>query len=97
MDIPEENLPVNDGGGLYDNIGLIDSLIIDCNAVTNALMTGRCVQFCALIVGMVQKLSRLQEGVKNDMESRDNIIKDQRVMIKNLLSEINQRTEEDAS
>ena len=64
-----DEINVNDGGGLLDNIGLIDSLIVSCNELPNAIFNGQNVRFCALIVEMVQKLSLLKQGVKNDLES----------------------------
>ena len=63
------DLKVNDGKGLYDNIGLIETLIVDCEKVVKALVSGEYVRFSALIVGMVQKLNNLRDGVKNDTES----------------------------
>lgn len=64
-----DEIKVNDGGGLFDSIGLIESLIVDCNDLPKALFSGQNVLFCRLIVGMVQKLANLKQGVKNDTES----------------------------
>lgn len=64
-----EELKVNDGKGLFDSDGIIDSLIVSCNDLPNAIFNGQNVRFCALIVEMVQKLSLLKQGVKNDLES----------------------------
>ena len=72
----DEKIPVNDGCGLYDNLGLIDTLTVDCNDLPRLLMTGHCVAFCAKIVEMVQKLSNLREGVKHDIKDRDEQIKE---------------------
>ena len=70
-----EGIPLNDGGGLMDNLGLIDSLIVDCNDIPRALFEGQNVRFCALIVGMAQKLSNLKEGIKNDTDAmRERIV-----------------------
>lgn len=71
-----EELSVNDGNGLFDSVGLIDSLIVNCNELVQTLTAGKYVLFCSIIVGMVQKLSRLKEGVKSDLESRENQIAD---------------------
>lgn len=71
----DERIPVNDGGGLFDAIGLIDTLIIDCNDLPRHLMTGHYVAFCTKIVEMVQKLSQLKKGVNYDLKSRDEQIK----------------------
>lgn len=72
----DERIPVNDGKGLYDNIGLIDTLTVDCNDLPRLLMTGHYVAFCAKVVEMVQKLSLLREGVKHDVADRDEQIKE---------------------
>ena len=71
-----EKIPVNDGGGLYDNIGMIDTLTVDCNDLPRLLMTGHFVGFCAKVVEMVQKLSLLREGVQHDISDRDGQIKE---------------------
>lgn len=72
----DERIPVNDGGGLHDNIGFIDSLTVDCNDLTRLLMTGHYVAFCAKVVEMVKKLSLLREGVQRDIEDRERQIKE---------------------
>lgn len=71
-----EEIPVNDGGGLYNNLGLIDSLTVDCNELTKVLVSGHYVAFCAKIVDMVQKLSVLRKGVEHDISERDKQIKE---------------------
>lgn len=69
-------ITVNDGKGLYDNVGIIDTLTVDCNDLPRLLMTGHYVAFCAKVVEMVQKLSLLREGVKHDIADRDEQIKE---------------------
>ena len=69
-------IPVNDGGGLYDSQGLIDTLIVDCNELGRFMVSGQYVGFCAKLVEMVQKLSRLKNGVASDLKSKDEIIAD---------------------
>ena len=59
----------NDGNGLYDNFGLIDTLIVDCNELPKALCEGQYVRFCAKIVEMVHKLTNLKKGIRNDTDS----------------------------
>ena len=73
-----EEIPVNDGGGLYDYAGLIDTLLVDCNELPSALFNGKNVRFCALVVGMVQKLAQLKEGVRNDLQAREKLIEEYR-------------------
>lgn len=71
-----EKVNVNDGKGLYDNVGLIETLIVDCERVIKALVSGEYMRFSALMVGMVQKLNNLHDGVKNDMESLKKQVED---------------------
>ena len=69
-----DDLKVNDGKGLLDNLGMIDSLIVDCNTAPRFLFNGENVAFCAKIVEMVQQLSRLREGVETDTKAlRDEV------------------------
>ena len=57
---------INDGGGLYDNEGLVDTIILDCNELIKMLFSGRYIEFCATLVAMVQKLGSLKNGIKNE-------------------------------
>ena len=69
-----ERLKVNDGGGLYDNLGLIDTMLVDCNEIPKAIAQGNYFRFCNLIVQMAQRLTNLKEGVQNDLANRDETI-----------------------
>ena len=84
MEVKKETVKLNDGGGLFDAEGLIDTLLIDCNDLPGALMQGRNVQFCSIIVQMVQKLSNLRKGVKADMDAMQAIIEEQKAQIEEL-------------
>lgn len=64
-----DEVKVNDGNGLFDSVGLIDSLIVDCNSAVKSLTTGNSIQFCSIMVQIVQKLSELRKGVVNDVDS----------------------------
>ena len=64
-----EEIKVNDGKGLFDSNGLIDTLIVDCNELVKKLASGEYVGFCGLIVEMVQKLALLKKGITKDRES----------------------------
>ena len=61
-------IKVNDGGGLMDNLGMIDSLIVDCEKGMKALLAGSPLEYAAITVEMVKKLGLLKAGVKNDTE-----------------------------
>lgn len=67
---------INNGGGLYDNEGLCDTLISDCNNLVKNACSGQYIQFCNTVVQMVQKLVRLKGGIKADLESKDKTIEE---------------------
>ena len=71
-----EEISVNDGNGLFDSNGLIDSMIMDCNELVKQLTHGDYVLFCQMVVQMVQKLSSLKKGINSDMKSLQEQIDD---------------------
>lgn len=71
-----DRMPVNDGGGLYDNQGLCDSLIVDCNNLIKSGFAGQYIQVCNTVVSMVQKLTNLKDGIAKDLASKDKIIEE---------------------
>ena len=81
--MPDEinEIKVNDGGGLLNSIGLIDSLIMDCNDSVKTLVGGNYIAFCNKMCDMVRKLDLLKNGVKDDIKSRDLCIKELRQML----------------
>ena len=87
MEIKNETIPVNDGGGLFDEEGLIDSLIIDCNNAVKAVASGEYIGWCGISVQMVQKLSALKRGISADIKSRDEQISE----LKKINDELRQR------
>lgn len=85
-----EDIKVNDGGGLFDSLGLIDSLIVDCEKGMKALVAGSPLEYAAVTVGMVQKLGELKKGVRNDTE-------DLKKQIRELRELLEERGQEDAA
>ena len=83
-----DGMTLNDGKGLYDNEGLCDSLIMDCNSLPKSLANGNYVQFCNIIVQMVQKLSNLKTGIRNDMDSMKNKVEDLKRMNDSLVEQM---------
>ena len=57
--------------GLYTNEELIDTLIVDCNNAVNAVMGGKGIEWCRIMLDIVVKLANLKNGVHNDMKNRD--------------------------
>lgn len=83
-----DDITVNDGGGLFDSEGLIDTLIVDCNDLTGFLTSGRYVKFCSAIVSMVQKLGALKQGIKDQKAADDQRYND----MKNQLDDLMKKT-----
>ena len=76
-----DELKVNDGGGLLDSDGIIDSLIVDCNRLPKQLIDNQFVSFCNNITQMVQKLTLLKKGIMDDRNSLTEQIKTLREQI----------------
>ena len=74
MDEPK----VNDGKGLYDYEGLLDTIIVQCNSTVQCLLAGQMVAFCDNIAQIAKKASVLKKGIAQDMESKDEVIEDLR-------------------
>ena len=82
------NPTVNDGKGLYDNEGLCDTLIVDCNNLVKQITSGQYIQFCNTVVQMVQKLANLKDGIKNDMDSMKDKVDELKRMNDNLVEQM---------
>ena len=82
-----DKMPVNDGGGLYDNQGLCDTLIVDCNNLIKSGFAGQYIQVCNTVVSMVQKLTNLKDGIAKDLASKDKIIEEYKRMNDALMTE----------
>ena len=76
------------GDGLMDNLELIDSLITDCNASIGELVSGQRIVWCATMVGMVQKLGNLKQGVENDLGDLRRQIKELKELNDELASQL---------
>lgn len=63
------DLTVNDGGGLYDNEGLCDTLLLDLNRLPKLLIEGQFIQACSVVSSMGQRLVNLKECIKKDLDS----------------------------
>ena len=70
------NVTVNDGNGLYDNDGLIDTIIVDLNDILNNMAAGQYIRICNLVVGMTQKLTNLKKSMKEELACKDQQVAD---------------------
>ena len=71
-----DNVTVNDGNGLFDGFGLLDTLIEDCNELPKDLINGQNIRFCLRISQMAQKLANLKKGFSSEIESLKEQIRD---------------------
>lgn len=81
----KENITVNDGKGLYDSTGAIESVIADCNELLRDLTDGQFIRFCARLSGICQRLALLKDGITSDVES----FKKQIIELRRFVDDIN--------
>ena len=60
------DLTVNDGNGLMDTEGFIDSIIYAANVATKQLIDGNYLAFCGTQNGLAHKLLALKDGLKKE-------------------------------
>lgn len=70
------NIKVNDGNGLFDNVGMCDVLATDINSLIRILFSGNMIQFCQKVSEIATKLSNLKQGIKSDLASKDRVIEE---------------------
>ena len=80
-----ENIHVNDGKGLYDNQGLIDSIIADYNALPRLLIENQFIKAAGVYASVGQRLGNLKNGIKADTESFKAKIEDLKALNDSLL------------
>ena len=69
--------------GLYTNSELLDSIIVDLDKLMKALFSGQYIKVCAIVTGMVQKLSNLRKSLDNDLKNREETIEALKQELKN--------------
>lgn len=69
-----ENITVNDGKGLYDNIGLVDTIVSDLNNIPRLMIDGQFFRVAAVFASVGQRLSNLKKGIQEELASKDEII-----------------------
>lgn len=74
----KDHMEVNDGNGLFDAEGLIDSLIVDTNETVKSIAGGNYIGWCKYNVQMVQKLAALKKGVTEEQAEREKQIEELR-------------------
>lgn len=82
------DLTVNDGNGLFDNEGLCDSLIADCNNAVKHLCSGQYLQFCGQMIQITKKLTNLKTGIRNDMQALVNKVEELKRMNDELAEQV---------
>jgi hypothetical protein len=82
------DIPVNDGKGLYDNEGLCDLLVSDLNTLVKELASGQYLQFCIIVTGMTQKLMNLKKGIADENGSMKKKVEELKRMNDSLVEQI---------
>jgi len=67
---------VNDGRGLYDNEGLIDTMVADLNDLMKCMAAGQYIRYADITVKFVQKLNNLKKGFRAELKDREDQIED---------------------
>lgn len=71
------------GNGIMGNVELIEALINACEDAVKALHAGNHILFCKIMYGMVVRLAELKDGVKNDIDSRNQTIETLKEQLRN--------------
>lgn len=69
-------MTINDGKGLYDNVGMCDLLTNDLNTLVKDIASGQYIQFCVKVTEMTAKLQNLKKGITDDLASKDHTIEE---------------------
>ena len=69
-------VPINDGKGLYDNDGILETVIMDCNNAIKSLTEGNYISFCNIMVQIVRKISNVRDGIKAEDERKQRQIEE---------------------
>ena len=67
---------INDGKGLWDNVGVCDKAILLCNDALKQLFSGEYLNFSNNMFQVAKILSNLKEGIKEERKSYEERIED---------------------
>ena len=79
---------INDGKGLWDNVGICDKAILICNDAIKQLVNGEYINFCNEIYQVAKILSNLKEGITEERKSYEKKIEDMKRMNDNLCEQL---------
>ena len=71
-----DGVTVNDGKGLLDNDGLMQTIIVDCNDAVKGALSGNYISFCDKMVQVVQKVSLLRKNWEQEINAKEKQIAD---------------------
>lgn len=83
------------GNGIFSSTELIDSIIVDCNNSARQLVGGSYISWCSTMVSIVQRLSRLKEGIARENESKQKTIEELTEKLRKCGQEMNHVTAEE--
>ena len=69
--------------GIYTNVELIDSIILDLNNLPKEVCNGQFIRACTLVSQMGQKLAALRKGVPEDIANKDKTIETLKEQLRN--------------
>ena len=83
-----DGVTVNDGKGLLDNDGLMETIIADANDAVKGITSGNYILFCDRMVQIVQKVALLRKNYKQEMDAKIKQIEELKTANHNLLEGI---------
>ena len=81
-------MTVNDGKGLFDNVGMCDVIASGLNNAVRSLISGNAIQFCQRVSEITTQLLNLKQGIKDDLASKDQTIEELKRINDELAKEI---------
>ena len=67
---------------------LINTIIQDLNSAIKCLFNGQYIAFCDTVRSIAQRLALLNDGVKRDLQSRDNTINELKERLRSMGCEV---------
>ena len=69
-------MTINDGKGLFDNVGMCDVIATGLNNAVRSLLSGNSIQFCQKVSEISVQLANLKQGIRDDLASKDQMIEE---------------------
>jgi hypothetical protein len=83
------------GKGLMTNTELVESIILDLNNIPKELIDGQFIGFCTLVSQIGNKLVALRQGIKQDMDNKNETIEQLKNQLRECGAELEDMTPEE--